>query len=98
MTFKTGQREKLLKYFHDQTEHEYKPESLQFTGWKWTRHFLASKFNEGEWILEGKIIGYHGNENSRKSLINNVINRVLRGGTRTSCYVSSNDSIFSHWL
>jgi hypothetical protein len=53
MTFKTGQREKLLKYFYDQVEREYRPESNLLTSWKWTRHFLASKFFEGEWILEG---------------------------------------------
>merc|ERR1711862_492965 len=23
--------------------------------WKWTRHFLASKFGAGEWIVEGDI-------------------------------------------
>jgi len=29
--------------------------------WKWTRHFLASKYGSGEWIMEGEVktINHH---------------------------------------
>lgn len=63
MTFKTGKREKFLKYFYDQQESEYKPETAGLTTWKWTRHFLASKLNQGEWIVEGSVPQPVGIEN-----------------------------------
>jgi len=51
----TGQREKFLKYFVDQKEEEFIPENKGLSVWKKTRHFLASKSNEGEWIIEGSV-------------------------------------------
>jgi hypothetical protein len=55
MIFKNGQREKMLKYFFDPKEREYRPEISLYTQWKWTRHFLASKGGEGEWAVEGEV-------------------------------------------
>ena len=36
-------------------EREYHDEAETGQVWKWTRHFLASKFGAGEWIVEGSI-------------------------------------------
>lgn len=55
MSFKNGTREKFLKYFYDPIEGEYRPECEGLTAWKWTRHFLASKLNNGEWMIEGEV-------------------------------------------
>lgn len=51
MTFKVGRREKFLKFFYDEKEKEYRSEIEGLTNWKWTRHFLASKLNEGKNFL-----------------------------------------------
>jgi hypothetical protein len=38
-----------------QSEREYHNVLEPSQIWKWTRHFLASKFGAGEWILEGNV-------------------------------------------
>eukprot|EP01133_Synstelium_polycarpum_P003632 gene3632-4161_t len=43
-----------LTYFWDEKEREYSLDRKEFT-FKWTRHFLASKFGSGEWIVEGHV-------------------------------------------
>jgi len=48
------QEEPLFRYFWVPGEREFQTHNLQLT-WKWTRHFLASKFGTGEWILEGEV-------------------------------------------
>jgi hypothetical protein len=58
MAFKTGQREKFLKYFFDEQDREYRSESKGLSDWKWTRHFLASKLNEGCWSVEGFFLSF----------------------------------------
>eukprot|EP01132_Coremiostelium_polycephalum_P009278 gene9278-11373_t len=42
------------KYFWDEKEREYISDRKEFT-FKWTRHFLASKYGSGEWIVEGHV-------------------------------------------
>ncbi|KYR01436.1 PH domain-containing protein [Tieghemostelium lacteum] len=43
-----------IKYFWDEPEKEYTTTRKEFT-FKWTRHFLASKYSTGEWIVEGHV-------------------------------------------
>ncbi|PRP77169.1 hypothetical protein PROFUN_14510 [Planoprotostelium fungivorum] len=53
--YKDGLRDKYLKYFYEPREGEYRPDLPSLTVWKWSRHFLASKSNEGFWMVEGQI-------------------------------------------
>ncbi|EGC32314.1 hypothetical protein DICPUDRAFT_98913 [Dictyostelium purpureum] len=43
-----------IRYFYDEKEKEYISDKKEFT-FKWTRHFLASKYGSGEWIVEGHV-------------------------------------------
>ena len=44
-----------IRYDWHKTEREYHNPLDKSQVWKWTRHFLASKFGAGEWIVEGNI-------------------------------------------
>ncbi|GAM18825.1 hypothetical protein SAMD00019534_020000 [Acytostelium subglobosum LB1] len=44
-----------IVYFWDEREKEYQTDQGKELTFKWTRHFLASKFGRGEWIVEGHV-------------------------------------------
>ncbi|GAM29425.1 hypothetical protein SAMD00019534_126010 [Acytostelium subglobosum LB1] len=43
-----------ITYFWDEREKEYVSDRKELT-FKWSRHFLASKYGTGEWIVEGHV-------------------------------------------
>jgi hypothetical protein len=46
-----------MRYHWNEHDREYTSEQESTQVWKWTRHFLASKFGAGEWIVEGSVPG-----------------------------------------
>ena len=44
-----------VSYDWNFAEQEYTNTAEDSQVWKWTRHFLASKFGAGEWIVEGQV-------------------------------------------
>jgi len=44
-----------MRYHWNEQDREYTSEQEAAQVWKWTRHFLASKFGAGEWIVEGDV-------------------------------------------
>jgi hypothetical protein len=54
------------RYFWLPTEKEFQTSNPLLT-WKWTRHFLASKYGSGEWIMEGEVksINHHHHDRSK---------------------------------
>ena len=45
----------VVRFDWSQSDREYTNASSESQVWKWTRHFLASKFGAGEWIVEGEV-------------------------------------------
>ena len=45
----------VVRFDWSQADREYTSALDESQVWKWTRHFLASKFGAGEWIVEGDI-------------------------------------------
>ena len=52
---KDNSSECLLQFDWDFFLREYTNNVDKNVVWKWTRHFLASKFGSGEWIVEGSV-------------------------------------------
>jgi len=46
-----------MRFDWNEMEREYTDTTERSQVWKWTRHFLASKFGAGEWIVDGNVPG-----------------------------------------
>lgn len=44
-----------VRFTWQEEDREYHDDAAAAQVWKWTRHFLASKFGAGEWIVEGSV-------------------------------------------